>query len=403
LSLALFAHPAFTQTIHQVTVGGSAGLVFTPEAISAQPGDQVVFTFQQKNHTATQSSFANPCGLADNGFDSGFMPVPANQTDNFPTYTVNVANTTPIWVFCDQAANTPSSHCGQGMVFAINCGADGAPNSFTNFKAAALAQGAALSSSAAAASTASGGYGYPTTTASGAGSGTTDYAAYGTYTVPPAPTPSTVTQTITLASSTWTTTYASYPNSPNPTPASLQGNVIQVIVGGNDTLTYDPPHVAAQPFDTIMFIFQSKNHTVTQSAFADPCRKFVNNATDLPGFDSGFMPVPAGATDGSFPVFNLTVNDTAPTWAYCRQKTPASHCGAGMVFAINSDESSQRSFAAFQQLAEELNGTVLAASSSASGSAATPSSTSTRSGASAVRVGSAGVLGGVALLFAALL
>lgn len=38
---------------------------------SAQPGDQVVFHFEQKNHTATQSSFADPCGKLDGGFDSG--------------------------------------------------------------------------------------------------------------------------------------------------------------------------------------------------------------------------------------------------------------------------------------------------------------------------------------------
>ena len=47
----------------------------------------------------------------------------------------------------------------------------------------------------------------------------------------------------------------------------------------------------------------------------------------------------------------------------CRQKTPSSHCGAGMVFAVNSDESSPRNFSAFQQLAEQLNGTATGSSS----------------------------------------
>ena len=41
----------------------------------------------------------------------------------------------------------------------------------------------------------------------------------------------------------------------------------------------------------------------------------------------------------------------------CRQQGPPDHCGAGMVFAVNSDESSQRNFTAFQTLAKELNGT----------------------------------------------
>lgn len=37
----------------------------------ADVGDQVVFTFHQKNHTATQSSLAAPCSLVDGGLDSG--------------------------------------------------------------------------------------------------------------------------------------------------------------------------------------------------------------------------------------------------------------------------------------------------------------------------------------------
>lgn len=58
--------------IHNVQVG-QGGLQFTPDAIAANPGDQVVFTFVQKNHcksglldlclltasAVTQSSFAS--------------------------------------------------------------------------------------------------------------------------------------------------------------------------------------------------------------------------------------------------------------------------------------------------------------------------------------------------------
>lgn len=124
------------------------------------------------------------------------------------------------------------------MVFAVNCGLDGAPNSFTNFKKAALAVGASLSAAAA------------STTAAAAPSTT---AAYGDYTIPPAPVPTLVTQTITLQSSTWTTTYSSYPNSPAPTPASLEGQVHKVIVGGTGTLAFNPPMVSAAPRDVIVF------------------------------------------------------------------------------------------------------------------------------------------------------
>src|ERR1700755_2869359 len=53
-----------------------------------------------------------------------------------------------MWIHCRQAANTVASHCGQGMVFAINPGPDGSNDSFATFKAAALAVGTQLASPA---------------------------------------------------------------------------------------------------------------------------------------------------------------------------------------------------------------------------------------------------------------
>lgn len=94
------------------------------------------------------------------------------------------------------------------MVFAVNCGANGTANSFTNFQNAALAVGASLSA-AAAASTAT---------------------AYGGY---PAPTGTTA------------------PNSPTSTPA-VGGQVHTVVVGGT-SLVFDPPHISALPGDTVVF------------------------------------------------------------------------------------------------------------------------------------------------------
>lgn len=122
---------------------------------------------------------------------------------------------------------------------AINCGADGTQNSFTNFKAAALAVGAGLS----------GGAGSSTAPPS-----TTYTADYGTATIPPPETPSVVTETITVQQSVWTTTYSSYPNSPQATPASLTGDVINVVVGGSaGNLTFTPNRVSAKPRDTVVF------------------------------------------------------------------------------------------------------------------------------------------------------
>jgi len=332
LSFSLVLLPfVFAATI-DIQVGDGAKLLYSPEAVFASPGDHVVFHFHPKNHTVTQSSFANPCGRKDGGFNSGFHPVPANQTENLPTYTVTVNDTQPIWVYCAQNLRLPSSHCGAGMVFAINCGPDGSNNSFTNFKQAALAYGAGLSASP--------------------NSYTT--AAYGGYTIPVAPTPTPVTTVISLGAQVWTTTYASYPNSPDPTPVSPEGQVHKVVVGSG-SLAFNPPRVSARPRDTVIFEFHPKNHTVTQSTFDDPCRPFNVNSTT--GFDSGFIPVAADAKD--FPTWNYTVKDTAPVWAYCKQ---GNHCGQGMVFTINSDESSGRSFQSFQNVAKALNGTALAAS-----------------------------------------
>jgi len=52
---------------HDVWVGGTAGLVYSPEYITANVGDVVVFHFGTKNHTATQSTFAVPCGAMAGG------------------------------------------------------------------------------------------------------------------------------------------------------------------------------------------------------------------------------------------------------------------------------------------------------------------------------------------------
>lgn len=131
------------------------------------------------------------------------------------------------------------------MVFAVNCGADGAANSFTNFKNSALAIGAQLKAEAASSSSAA------AATATDATAVTT--AAYGGITIPAAPSETVVTVTVTVEASSWTTVYSSYPGSPAATPASLAGSVHKVLVGNNGTLTYDPPFVVAAPRDIIQF------------------------------------------------------------------------------------------------------------------------------------------------------
>jgi len=383
-SLGLALLPFVSAAIHDVQVGPNGKFEFQPPAIGAQVGDQVVFHFNPKNHTVTQSSFANPCGPMQGGIDSGFIPVPQNQTDHLPTFTVTVHDTKPIWLYCGQGGGTPNSHCGAGMVFAINCGLDHEPNSYGNFHQAALDYGATVG-------VGGGAYGGGAYGGDAAAPPATSIwtAAYGGYTIPPEPQGVVVTQTVAVEGSTWATTYTSYPNSPAPTPGSLEGTVHRVIVGGASGLVFDPPHISALPRDTVVFEFRQKNHTVTQSSFADPCRKLSTNG--VVGFDSGFMPVTEDATE--FPEWSMVVNDTAPIWAYCRQPNPQSHCGSGMVFSINSDEQGERNFAAFQGVAQAINGTAAAANANP-----TETTAADASGAMSPRIGGAAVVAVVAIL-----
>ncbi len=89
-----------------------------------------------KNHTLTQSSFANPCTrLSDDSLDSGFQFVAANST-TVPQYSFTMTNVpagTPLWFYCRQA-----DHCQKGMVFAVNPTAD---KTFQAFQQKAMSLG----------------------------------------------------------------------------------------------------------------------------------------------------------------------------------------------------------------------------------------------------------------------
>ncbi|KAI0929065.1 hypothetical protein AcW2_004876 [Taiwanofungus camphoratus] len=184
--------------------------------------------------------------------------------------------------------------------------------------------------------------------------------------------------------------------------ALVQGEVITVKVGENNTLTYNPSSVNATVGDTLFFEFLSKNHTITQSTFAAPCSNFTfpNGTT---GLDSGFQFVAANATN--FPGYSFTItNASAPLWFYCRQ---TGHCENGMVFAVNP--TAQKSFTAFQAAAMATNANTTNSTSSASPSssgsksAPSPSASTAANGAGAVRLGGAAVLLSVAGVVAGVL
>ncbi|KAL8932875.1 MAG: hypothetical protein Q9211_006078, partial [Gyalolechia sp. 1 TL-2023] len=86
---------SLTKTLSQVIVGGQAGLVFSPNSITAAAGDMVEFTFMSQNHTVTQSTFAKPCVKMQGGVDSLFLPNPNNTISPPPTYMFQVKDTQP--------------------------------------------------------------------------------------------------------------------------------------------------------------------------------------------------------------------------------------------------------------------------------------------------------------------
>ncbi|KAL2117020.1 hypothetical protein VTJ04DRAFT_9188 [Mycothermus thermophilus] len=129
--------PTTTQVVgagatHSVTVGGPQGLSFSPQEIKAAVGDTVIFTFLSQNHTATQSSFEQPCVPLDGGMDSGYQANPNNTVNPPPQVAMQVMVDTPLWFFCKQGP-----HCGRGMVFSINPTAE---KTHAKFQEQAIAQ-----------------------------------------------------------------------------------------------------------------------------------------------------------------------------------------------------------------------------------------------------------------------
>jgi plastocyanin len=210
----------------------------------ANPGDTVTFTFKQKNHTVTASTFEQPCTPLPGGFDSNlyvtFFPlciltsltpfvsvfVPDNNTSGpFPQAQFAVTDTNPVWIYCRQ-----TGHCQKGMVFAINPPSNA---EFQQFKAAAMSTGAASS-------------------------------------IAPSSASPVVSSTAAPATS---------------TGSSSTSQDHKIIVGGTGTLAFQPSNITAQPGDTITFEFHLKNHTATQSSFNAPCVPLAETSSQV-GFDS---------------------------------------------------------------------------------------------------------------------
>lgn len=103
---------------HTVTVGGlddrGPVLRYNPEFVIASVGDVIRFNFFAANHTVTQSSFDSPCMGIPDGFKTGVQMNSENVGGLIlKDFTVN--DSKPLWFYCGV-----TTHCQQGMVFAIN-------------------------------------------------------------------------------------------------------------------------------------------------------------------------------------------------------------------------------------------------------------------------------------------
>jgi len=162
----------------------------------------------------------------------------------------------------------------------------------------------------------------------------------------------------------------------------------QTIIVGQGGPTYSPTNITATPGSVITFEFVAGNHTVTQSSFATPCDRLVNASTGAVGVDSGFQPVASGAT--TFPIWQIQVTETTtPLWFYCAH---IGHCQLGMVFAINANPDSAKSYSAYldNALAAAPATTTDATGTLPSGTTTTPSGTTT---GGAFKMGASGVAG----------
>ncbi|KAL6707247.1 hypothetical protein ACN47E_004235 [Coniothyrium glycines] len=127
-----------------VTVAADNKFRFTPNSITAQPGDVVAFNFVSQNHSVVSSNANSPCQPQRNAIFSDFQPVAGptgggangngnrnlngnrnrngnrnknnnRQAGNTPMFMVPITDNQPMYIYCSQA-----QHCQQGMVMVIN-------------------------------------------------------------------------------------------------------------------------------------------------------------------------------------------------------------------------------------------------------------------------------------------
>ncbi|TFK40466.1 hypothetical protein BDQ12DRAFT_453660 [Crucibulum laeve] len=148
------------------------------------------------------------------------------------------------------------------------------------------------------------------------------------------------------------------------------GRDILVVIGGNNSLTFDPDVTYGSPGDFLIFEFHSGNHSVTQSSFASPC---LRQAIPETGVSSGFQVPEANSVD--VPRWNYTIpRVNGPVWFFCSQTVPVNHCKQGMVFALNPAQ--DQTLDKFKAAAMGVQASTTTGSETSTASATSASSTS---------------------------
>lgn len=105
---------------YNVTVG-KGGLKFDPEIITgAQKGDTITYRFFAANHSVVESNFQDPCMPLSGGAFSGFVPTASPDVASATSFTIELNDTKPRWIYCSQGA-----HCKNGMVHSVNAPTSG--------------------------------------------------------------------------------------------------------------------------------------------------------------------------------------------------------------------------------------------------------------------------------------
>ncbi|CAI6292113.1 unnamed protein product [Periconia digitata] len=150
LSIALAQAITASAATMMVTVGANNQFTFSPQSITAQPGDMVAFNFVTQNHSVASSTANRPCQPEKNAIFSDFQPVAAvastnnnnnnkggrkgknnnkrqQAAPNTPMFMVPITDSNPMYIYCSQA-----QHCQQGMVMVINPPNDAAVQQYAN-------------------------------------------------------------------------------------------------------------------------------------------------------------------------------------------------------------------------------------------------------------------------------